>query len=319
MASAITELNLTLLWSLWTELGVPGLARSHGHLALDPEPLIAVTPWLAMSDARLQAEAMRWCVAHGDRISASRLLALVAAAPSHVRQAFDRFAATLAAQSRVRWRPAAQEPAPPTKATKTPPSLPVTRAALVRFRLRAVAGVGARADVLAELMAHPDTWVVASDLNHLGYSKRNVSRVLTELAESGLARSRRSRNAVAFQLGELPPWQALVGGADLSWPPWSALFLLAVAAAELSAQADKPEPVKRVAAASAQARFAELASAMSEELPPDVRGQAAAFELTMAWCERLLADWAAGKTPERGQTGEAASNRLKSQVTETPV
>ncbi len=306
MASPITELNLTLLWSLWTELGVPGLARSHGHFAVDPEPLLVATPWLAMSDARLQAEVMRWCVAHGDRISASRLLALAATAPPHVRQAFDVFAANLAAQSRVRWRPAAQHHGPRTKATKSPPSLPVTRAALVRFRLRAIAGVGARADVLAELISHPDTWVVASDLNHLGYSKRNVSRVLTELAESGLTRSRRSRNAVAFQLGELQPWQALVGGADLTWPRWAALFLLAVTAAELSAQTDKPEPVKRVAAASAQARLAELAAETSQPLPPDVRGQVAAFEMTMAWCEGVLADWAAGKTPAAGQ-GEKPS------------
>lgn len=308
MANPITELNLTLLWSLWTEVGVPGLARSHGHFAVDPEPLIVVTPWLAMSDARLQAEVLRWCVAHGDRISASRLLALVAAAPPQVRQAFDTFAATLAAQSRVRWRPAAQEHAPQTKVTKTSPSLPLTRPALVRFRLRAVAGVGARADVLAELMSQPDTWVVASDLNHLGYSKRNVSRVLTELAEGGLAQSRRWRNALAFQLGAMQPWQALVGGADLSWPPWSALFLLAVTAAELSAQADKPEPVKRVAAASARAQLAELAAEMSVEPPPEVRGHAAAFEMTIAWCERLLADWAAGKTPTRGQNGEKPSN-----------
>ena len=319
MASPIDELNLTLLWSVWTELGVPGLQRSHAHVAVDPEPLIVATPWLAATDARLQAEVMRWCAAHADRISASRLLALAATAPPHVRGAFDAFAATLATQSRVRWRQAAQQHAPRMTVTKTPLSLPVTRSALVRFRLRAVAGVGARADVLAELMSHPDKWVVASDLNHLGYSKRNVARVLTELAESGLARSRRSRNALAFQLGESQPWQALVGGADLSWPPWGALFSLAVTAVELSAQADKPEPVKRVVAASAQARLAEMATEMSEALPPDVRGQAAAFEMTIAWCEGVLADWAKGKMPDRGQTGESRRNPLKPRSAETSV
>ena len=77
MTERITRLVIDLGWSLWTELGVPGVIRRHAHVAIDPEPLIVFSPWLLRHDARLQEEVVRWCVAHADRISASRLHGLL--------------------------------------------------------------------------------------------------------------------------------------------------------------------------------------------------------------------------------------------------
>lgn len=295
MTSPVADHTLALLWSLWTELGVPGIERRHAHVAVDPEPLIVATPWLAQADARLQHEALRWCAVHAERISASRLLALAKRAAPHVRNAFDEFASTLAAQTRVRWSAVAPKGGTQIDKAKSLPALPATRPALVRLRLRALAGVSARADVLAELLAGAGGWVTAADLNHLGYSKRNIARVLTDLADGDVARSRRERNAIAFQLANGQTWRMLLGDAGLQWLRWDAVFALAIAAADLDAQSGKPDPVKRVAGASAQLRLGELADVLSMPSPPQVRGEVAAFAITTAWCEAVLADWAAGK------------------------
>lgn len=319
MTNPVADHTLSLLWSLWTELGVPGVERRHPHVAVDPEPLIVATPWLAQADARLQEEALRWCAAHADRISASRLLALADRAAPQVHQAFDEFASTLAAQTRVRWSDVTPKSVTRTVMAKLPPTLPATRPALVRFRLRALAGVGARADVLAELLASAGGWVTASDLSHLGYSKRNVARVLTELADGGVARSRRERNALAFQLANQQTWQTLLGDTGLVWPHWDAVFSLTIAVAELAAQTGTPDPVKRVAAASAQVRLGELTDVLSMPSPPQVRGEGAAFAMMTAWCEGVLADLAAGEMPERGQNGDSARNHLKLQATQKSV
>ncbi len=53
-----------LAWSLWTELGVPGVIRRHASLVVDPEPLLVATPELARTDQRLQDEVLRWWKAH---------------------------------------------------------------------------------------------------------------------------------------------------------------------------------------------------------------------------------------------------------------
>ena len=65
MKDAIGE----ILWSAWTELGVPGVERRHRRVVADPEPLIVFTPALAANDPRLIEQAAAWCERHGDVVS----------------------------------------------------------------------------------------------------------------------------------------------------------------------------------------------------------------------------------------------------------
>lgn len=43
-SAALRRHTEDLAWSLWTELGVSGVVRNHAFVALDLEPILAVTP-----------------------------------------------------------------------------------------------------------------------------------------------------------------------------------------------------------------------------------------------------------------------------------
>jgi hypothetical protein len=272
VGSVVERQALDLLWSLWTELGVPGTTRDHPGVVLDPEPLLVISPFVMRDDARLRDEVFRWSVAHADRISTSRLQGLLRRARPQVQAAFGAFAATLDAAADVRWprdpsaKPWSRAPAP------RAPELPLTRPSLARLRVRAVAGVGARADVLAELLARPSTWATASDLEHLGYSKRNIARVLSELADAGVVRQRAERNARAFQVLRADLWADLLALTDLSWPRWDLLLGLLVEALALRDVEPKSAAVRRVEATQARDRMSALADALGAPSPPATRG-----------------------------------------------
>ena len=49
----VAGLALDLAWSLWAELGVDGRLRRHDWQAIDLEPLIIFTAYIASFDSRL--------------------------------------------------------------------------------------------------------------------------------------------------------------------------------------------------------------------------------------------------------------------------
>ena len=295
MTKLLSKLVVDLGWSLWSELGIPGVVRHHAHTAIDPEPLIVFSPWLFRDDARLQEEVVRWCVAHADRISASRLHGLVKTASPDVSSAFHELTMTLHAHG-VPWTKTAAKTTQPTPTTTTtkPLALPTTRPALIRMRLRALAGVGARADVLAELLGHHGRWLIASDLHHLGYSKRNVSRVLGELADAGIVDSRADRNAVGFKLAT-PLLGQLLHRQRLAWPPWAALLAFVEDAQRLRDDQGKSEVVRRVAAPKAAARFDVACAAL--DLTRPVASAADPWSAVVVWAEEQLSAIVDGTSP----------------------
>lgn len=294
MTSALAKLVVDLGWSLWTELGVPGVIRKHAHVALDPEPLIVFSPWLFRGDARLQEQVVRWCVAHADRISASRLHGLLKVASPDVVASFAVLAMTLRTHG-VPW--ITGKTAVPVSSTK-PLAMPTARPALIRLRLRTLAGIGARADVLAELLGHDGSWLIASDLKHLGYSKRNVARILAELADAGVARARTARNAVAYALQAPALLAQLLNGQQLAWPAWAIVFAFVEKLQRMSVDDGKSEAVRRVAGATAAARFAEASATLGLEGP--VASGVDPWRAVIAWAQTQMAGLAAGTSPALG-------------------
>lgn len=290
MTERIAKLVVDLGWSLWSELGVPGVVRHHAHVAIDPEPLIVFSPWLFRDDARLQDEIVRWCVAHADRISASRLHGLLKTASPEVLSAFHDLATTLRAHG-VPWTKAKT---PGTPETTKPLALPTTRPALIRVRLRALAGVGARADVLAELLGHQSRWLIASDLHHLGFSKRNVARILGELADAGVVGSRADKNAVAFKLAT-PQLAQMLEGKQLAWPSWASVLAFVEDLQRLCDDQGKSEVVRRVAAPKAAARFDVASAALNFERPVVPRDDA--WSAVVVWAEEQMAALVDGTSP----------------------
>ena len=293
MTKRVSKLVVDFGWSLWSELGIPGVVRHHAHTAIDPEPLIVFSPWLFRDDARLQDEVVRWCVAHADRISASRLHGLLKAVSPDVSSAFHELTTTLQAHG-VPWTKTAAKTTEATPPTTKPLALPTTRPALIRLRLRALAGVGARADVIAELLGHHGRWLIASDLHHLGYSKRNLARVLGELADAGIVDSRADKNAVGFKLAT-PLLGQLLHGQRLAWPPWAALLAFVEDAQRMRDDQGKSEVVRRVAAPKAAARFEVACAALDLKRP--VASAADPWSAVVVWAEEQLSAIVDGTSP----------------------
>lgn len=294
MSKAIAKSIADLGWSLWGELGIPSVVRNHSDVAIDPEPLVMFSRFLFAGDARLQEQISRWCAVHADRVSASRLHGIHRAVLPDVATCFDELAHELRSHG-VPWagRPSTERRGPPAKALE----LPTTRPALARVRLRALCGVGARADVLAELLALRGRALVASEIEHLGYTKRSLARILAELADAGLASTRAERNTLAYELSGARQWAELLAATNVAWPPWLKIFELAALAQRLNVHSEKGEAVHRVAAVKMAKEVDALAAGLG--LPPlsPTAGRPDAWDVVITWLELQMRALADGTSP----------------------
>ncbi len=280
-----------LAWSLWTELGIPGVIRRHASLVVDPEPLLVATPELARTDRRLQDEALRWWGTHEDRLSVSRIAGLAAKLSEGSRERFAEFSSRRGngvdvARPTTRGAAAASE--------RPPIRLPLERPSLLRLRMRALSGVGARADVLASLLLGRAGWASAAELATAGYSKRTVARILTELADAGIATRRADGNALRFRVADPPALSSLSADAGLAEPQWTRVFAALSEVLELARLSEKPDAVRRVAAHSARETLAAACAHLDWDPPPVTRGVPSAWHDMLGWGTETFARLAAG-------------------------
>lgn len=294
--SPLTQHVEDLLWSLWTELGVPGLSRDHPDVEVDPEALIVATPMLIVDDPRLIEQALAWCVSHEDRLATNRFEGLLRLLPEDGRGRFERFAATVNQVSGSRWNAgaaASYEPVPRLK----PIALPLARAGLLRLRARALCGVGARADVVTELLMKPDSWVGAEDLASTGHSKRNIARTLAELSDAGIVSCLREGNARRFSLAKPVALGEVLDGLPDEAPRWVDVFHLIILVMRLEAPADVPTSLRRVVANGLRGEIAPLAERLWLEAPPLTRGEPDAWEQLHRWATAQVELLALGISP----------------------
>lgn len=288
-------------WSLFTELGVPGVVRHHQRVALDPEPIVVAAPSLFELDPRLRDQVYGWCASHADRLSVSRLHGLSRDLPEPARKAFRGLAASLRTHSKVRW-PDEGEPSwvrpPEVKARR----LPLERPAMLRFRVRGLCGVGARADVISELLARSSTWTRASELAELGYSKRAVAGILSELSGAGVAQQLGAGNALTFQLAHVDELNALIGAEDLAFPRWAQVMSMVMMLLELSGLERESATTRRIEANNRREHLHELSKELWLDTPPVTRGNTEAWEDLMSWATRIAQELAAGVSPALGRT-----------------
>src|ERR1700719_2678196 len=149
---------LNLARSLWAELGVGEAPRRHDWQALDLEPLIIFTACCALSDGRLRARAIDWCIANIRYLSSVRLHHFCRQAGPHARRVAERYVGAI--ESGAKRRP---------HVTLTPD---LRRPSLIQLRLRALVGVSSRAEILKALLARPEHQRTASSLvAGAGYGK----------------------------------------------------------------------------------------------------------------------------------------------------
>ena len=225
----LDDLTLELAWSLWGELGVRGVVRGrHDEWSIDPEPLIAFTAREGDRDPRLRDESIDWCIQHERYVSRARLKSILRRADPATQGAFGTYAATLSEHTGRSW-PGATQPSP-YEPTARSSLTPLTKPALLRLRLRALFGVGARAEILHAFVAEPRAQMKVADLARLtGYTKRNITEELDRLELAGLLQVAAPSNQFLYRLHHRTALLDFVGQRPKGFPSWEPIFRIVTA------------------------------------------------------------------------------------------
>lgn len=222
VSKQIDENLAHLAWSLWTEIGVAGLERKHRAFSIAPEELIILTSALSEFDPRLCDEALDWCIHNHRFISPIRLHILAKKHEEYIAKPFSTFSATLNAAAGIRTRWAVLTKTPPLKLQ--PSGKSILRSfeipSMLNFRLRSFLGVGAKADVLAFLLAEKREDFIASDLMETGYSKRRLAAILEDLAAAGILFKSHIRNQLRYAFVRRDQFVKLLGDIPKKMVHW---------------------------------------------------------------------------------------------------
>ncbi len=204
---------LDFAWDEWAQMGVSATARHESRWAQDPEALVVFTLEIARADPRLFDELLDWALHNEGLLSVRRLRAmcidetdraLVAATISWLgrRRPRARFRSSEHHQVQssleplFHGRPAVGDADPDFAAQGLlrPPVEPSGKSLApdlgspinFDFRLRAMLGVGIRAEVIRIMLCVYAPWMTAGALARTSvYAKRNVHDALAGLADAG--------------------------------------------------------------------------------------------------------------------------------------
>jgi len=224
----LREFALDISWSQWTELGLSGWERRHQHEAVDLEPLILFTSWLGREDHRLRDESLDWCLANMRFVSATRMRGLLKQADNEIVERFGDYSATVASKAPMANWPGEGKPwrFVPSRKSAAPD---LTRAALLQLRLRALFGVGSRAELLRLLLIEmPRGWSAGELATETGYAKVNVAATLDSLTLSGIVRIEKSGTQFRYRFAKASQLIELAGPVPSFQPDWSARFSVMV-------------------------------------------------------------------------------------------
>jgi hypothetical protein len=243
--SSLQRALLNRAWIQWIALGVDATGE-RDDAVVDPEALIALTAELADADARLRDVSTDWCVAYGRYVNGSRLkqVARELATPA---EAIGEYVATVAAAGGPTW-PMATEPRS-NYATRGKARLEsATALPRLRIRLRAAFGVNARADVLAALLAAPNTGLSVADLaRRTRFTKPNVAFAVDALALAGLLEARavgNERRVALIRTGKILPGLT----APVAQPDWATRFGIALEVLRFTSRDEMSPSVRAVEA-----------------------------------------------------------------------
>lgn len=305
----LREHALDLAWSLWAELGVSGWQRRHTSHAIDPEPLIIFTAWLADADPRLRDESLDWCVSYGRWVSAARFKNLLADEPEDRKSSFGWYGATVAAHAASRW-PFATDPRryrPTGRSTVED----FQRPSLIALRLRSLFGVTARAEILRLFIASPGASMTAADLApDAGYTKRNVAEALEAFRLAGLVEVVPWRNQLRYRLAKGEELLAFAGSLPAFFPRWRCVLRVVIGVLELARRMEKlPSRVRRVEIDKA---LRQLEGDLREAgiARPDGQSSEDVDELFRRWALAVVGGLASGRAAERPWSDWLSNGRL---------
>lgn len=212
---------LDLSWSLWAELGVSSWRRAHQEWAVELEPLIAFTALLGDKDPRLFREAVDWCVTNDKFVSLKQYRHVVTSARWPFAGLVGDFGATVAAHTKRNW-PIKGEPRLLSLSGKsTAPDLRL--ASTVSLRMRALFGVGARAEIIRVMLLRPRAWTIRQVADRVAYTQRQITSDLDMLVAGGLV-SRVVGPPAQFTITSPRRLAALVQPLPRHAPNWASVF-----------------------------------------------------------------------------------------------
>lgn len=218
--STLVAQLLDFAWSQWAALGVAGSVQA-AELPVDLEALLLLTAELGAEDPRLRDEALDWCSRFHGFVSKPRLKQLLRRSPPSAQSAFGPFAGALEHYAGTLWPGSSGAAALPTSLSGKSRLPALTRPALLSLRLRALFGVGARADIIGAVLSRRAEDFGAADLVFIGYSKRNLAEALDMLAAGGLFRTTRAGNRLRFSWQRHEELCALLAPVPDVIPGWS--------------------------------------------------------------------------------------------------
>jgi hypothetical protein len=220
----LREFALDISWSLWSELGLSGWERRHEREGVDLEPLILFSAWLGGLDHRLRDESVDWCLTNMRFVSATRLRGLLKSADDEIVERFGDYSATVVSNVPTAKWPGEGKPWKLARSHKS--SVPdLARAGLLQLRLRALVGVGSRAELLRLLLIDmPRGWSAGELASETGYAKVNVAATLDLLMLGGVVRIERSGTQFRYRLARAAQLIEFAGPVPSFQPDWSARF-----------------------------------------------------------------------------------------------
>jgi hypothetical protein len=285
--SEIRDHVIETLWSQWHELGVSSvIPRRHADDCIDPESLIAFTAVHGDLDPRLRDESIDWVLRYGTYVSKARLKNVLADQGLLEDPHFGEYAATVNANGGAGW-PSERAKALPFRSRARSLLDDLSRPALLSLRIRAIFGIGARAELIRVFLAHPDVALTAADLSaETSYGKRNVLNELEPLRFAGVVKSFRAVNADRFSLVQRDHIGQLVHPLPRRFTPWTPTFatlhLVLDLARRSAKRGDLQNAVEAVRLVDDRKALFASAGIYPTPLPPGP----AAWPAFLAWAER---------------------------------
>jgi len=260
---------LNFLWRQWSALGVLGESRTQDSWVLDPEPMLLFALQIGRFDPRLFDEVMDWLVVNGKWIDMQRLRGILREKDENTKNLMGAVAAFLVREGDERkWKNLSQscrsqlsensgngqplfyekdgKPHPITnspdpnflsygfnrpllKVRRMTRQVPITSHNTLRFLLRALFGVGSRAECLVYLLTH-DGGHPSEVSKAIGISVRATQDALIEVSRSGLVLTRiLGKRKIEYWISHERWWEFLSKASITEierpiWIDWIALF-----------------------------------------------------------------------------------------------
>lgn len=259
---------LDFLWRQWSSLGVAGGSRPEEDWIIDPEALLIFSLQMARYEPRFFDEVLDWLVINGKFIDIQRLrgitkkqdeptrrlISAVASYLSHEGKGNQRkwkslslvYRANPNTQDEALFKTKESKPYPKIKAEspvfhnygflredfvlrKMSKPVSATAPSNVRFLLRALFGIGSRAECILYLLTH-EAGHPSEVAQAIGISVRGAQDTLIELAESGLVFTRiKGKRKVEYWFSSKRWWEFLKNMPlneiePPAWVNWLAVF-----------------------------------------------------------------------------------------------